>query len=95
MKIHKKIYNKLFQKIKFADELARSQSVDIIESEIIQLEYIFSVLAFGSFVGIPSPPMQITFELLSLSEDSISLLISRINSSNEPLSELASIFRVD
>ncbi len=95
MKIHKQIYNKLSKKLKLADEIARSKSVDIIESEIVQLEYIFSVLAFGSFVGIPSPPMQITLELLPLSEDSIQLLISRINTSNEPLSELASIFRVD
>lgn len=95
MKIHKQIYNKLAQKLKLADEIARSKSVDIIESEIVQLEYIFSTLAFGAFVGIPSPPMQITLDLLPLSEDSIQLLINRINTPNEPLSELASVFRVD
>ena len=95
MKIHKIIYNKLSKKIKVADEIARSKSVDIIESEIVQLEYIFSILAFGAFVGIPSPPMQITLDLLPLSEDSIQLLINRINTPNEPLSELASVFRVD
>jgi len=95
MKIQNQIINKLKKKIKVADEIARSKSVDIIESEIVQLEYVFSILAFGSFIGIPSPPMQITLDLLPVSEDSIQLLINRINASNEPLSELASVFRID
>ena len=95
MKIQNQIINKLKKKIKVADEIARSKSVDIIESEIVQLEYVFSILAFGSFIGIPSPPMQITLDLLPVSEGSIQLLINRINASNEPLSELASVFRID
>ena len=40
-------------------------------------------------------PIQITFDLLPESEKSIEFLINRINTQTEPLSELASIFRID
>lgn len=91
----KKIRNSIKEKINTADEIARSKSVDLIESEITQLEYVFSTLAFGQFLGIPSLPTQIMFDLLPDSGKSINLLISRMNTQNEPLAELASIFRID
>ncbi|MCB0730375.1 MAG: hypothetical protein KDC88_05015 [Ignavibacteriae bacterium] len=90
-----KIKDYIIGKIHLADEIARAKSVDIIESEITQLEYIFSVLTFGEFLGYPSVPSQIMFELLSESEDSINLLLDRINTQNEPLAELISTFRID
>lgn len=91
----KKIRNNLNKKIKIADEVARSKAVDIIENEIIQLEYIFSILAFGQYIGLPSSPTQISLDLIPASEKSLNLLISRISTQNEPIAELASVFKVD
>lgn len=93
--MYKKIKNSIKDKIKTADEIARSKSADIIESEIVQLEHVFSTLVFGQFIGIPSLPSQIMFDLLPESEKSIQLLISRMSTQNEPLAELASVFRID
>ncbi|MCB0750670.1 MAG: hypothetical protein KDC52_04285 [Ignavibacteriae bacterium] len=90
-----KIIKSIKSKINIADEIAKSKSVDILESEITQLETVFSTLVFGNFVGIPTTPIQITFDLLAESEKSIEFLINRINTQTEPLSELASIFRID
>jgi hypothetical protein len=90
-----KLKHYIVSKIHIADEIARAKSVEIIESEVTQMEYIFSVLTFGQFIGYPSVPSQIMFELLSESENSINLLIERMNTQNEPLAELASIFRID
>jgi hypothetical protein len=91
----KKFFQYIKNKLSLAEEISRSNSVDIIESEILQLEHVFSLLAFGQFVGVPSLPSHILFSILPESQKSISLLINRMNTQNDPLSELASIFKVD
>ena len=91
----KNFINTVKQKIKTADEIARSHSTDILESEITQLETVFANLVFGNFIGIPSAPIQISFDLLSEAEDSIEFLTNRMIVQNDPLGELASIFRID
>ncbi len=91
----KKFINIIKQKIRTANKIARSQSTDILESEITQLESVFANLVFGNFIGIPSAPVQISFDLLSESEASIEFLINRMIIQNDPLGELASIFRID
>jgi hypothetical protein len=91
----KTIRKYLTKKLKLVDEIRRNKSVDIIESEIVQLEHIFSILAFGQFIGIPSSPTQISLDLLPVSEKSVALLVSRMSAQNEPLAELASVFRID
>jgi len=91
----KKIINIVKQKTKIADEIARSHSTDILESEITQLESVFANLVFGNFIGIPSAPIQISFDLLSEAEESVEFLINRMIIQNDPLGELASVFRID
>ena len=59
-----------------------------------ELEHIFALLVQGAFVGIPSPPMQISLELLPLMEREMMLMMKKIDTANEPLSHLFSIFDV-
>lgn len=77
-----------------ADEVARSKAVTSIEAECEELEYIFALLVQGSFVGIPSPPAQLSLDLLPLMETDLMLLLERMNTSNEPLSRLFSVFDI-
>lgn len=91
----KSIKNFIRNKIRLADQAAKSQSVDLIESEISQLESIFANLVFGSFIGMPSAPIQISFDLLSEGKESIELLVNRMIIQNDPLAELASVFKID
>lgn len=91
----KSILNFIKQKILIADIAAKSKSVDLIESEIIQLESIFANLVFGYFIGIPSAPIQISFDLLSVGNEPVEFLINRMIIQNDPLAELASVFRID
>ena len=51
------------------DEAARQKAVDVLEAELGELENIFGLLVLGSFVGLPSPPMQISLDLLPEMED--------------------------
>jgi hypothetical protein len=77
-----------------ADEVARNKAVGTIEAELEELEYIFAILVQGAFIGMPSPPVQISMDLLSLMEKDLILLLERVNTSNEPISKLFSVFDI-
>ncbi len=77
-----------------ADQVARSRAVNTIEAECEELEYIFALLVQGSFVGLPSPPAQLSLDLLPLMEKDLQLLLERMNTSNQPLSRLFSVFDI-
>lgn len=77
-----------------ADEVARSKAVGSIETELEELEHIFGLLVLGSFVGIPSPPMQISLDLMPLMEKELILMLEKVDTANEPLSQLFSVFEI-
>ncbi len=77
-----------------AENAARHKAVDAVEEELEELEYIFALLTQGTFIGMPSPPAQISMDLLPLMEKDLILLLKRINTTNEPLSRLFSVFDV-
>lgn len=77
-----------------ADEVARSKAIQTIEAEAEELEYIFALLVQGTFIGMPSPPVQICMDLLPMMENDLILLLERVNTANEPLSRLFSVFDI-
>lgn len=77
-----------------ADEVARGKAVETIEAELEELEYIFALLVQGSFIGMPSPPVQLSMDLLPMMEEDLVLLLERVDTSNEPLSRLFSVFDI-
>jgi len=77
-----------------ADEVARSKAIGTVEAELEELEYIFAVLVQGTFIGMPSPPVQISMDLLPLMEKDLILLLERVDTANEPLSRLFSVFDI-
>ena len=77
-----------------ADQVARDKAVSAIEPELEELEHIFTLLVQGAFAGIPSPPMQISLDLLPYMEKDIMLMTEKIDTANEPISHLFSIFDI-
>lgn len=92
------LVNRILQRLKdiwqTADEVARTKAVDRIEDELEELEYIFAVLTQGSFIGMPAPPVQISMDLLPDMEKELVLLLDRVETANEPLSRLFSVFDI-
>ena len=86
-------------KIKFffksLDEIYRSKSTDILEWEAEELENIFALLVLGVFVGIPSPPIHITIELLPDMEREFNIMLEKVSTAHDPLGELFSVLNVD
>ena len=66
--ILKFIKNKIFSTFKAADDVMRGKAVETIEYEVEELDNIFGILVLGAFIGIPSPPIHITMELLPIME---------------------------
>jgi len=77
-----------------ADEIARNKAVGSVEAELEELEYIFALLVQGAFVAMPSPPVQVCMDLLPMMEKDLALLLERIDTANEPLSRLFSVFDI-
>jgi hypothetical protein len=76
-------------------ELFRSQAVETIEAECGELEHIFTILAMGTLLGIPSSPMPLTFALLPHMEDEIMSLLAKTDTAGNPLSHLFSVLKVN
>ena len=80
---------------KTLDEVYRSKSTDILEWEAGELENIFALLVLGAFVGIPSPPIHITIELLPDMEREFTIMLEKVSTAHDPLGELFSVLNVD
>lgn len=80
---------------KTGDEMARGKAVDTIESELEEMENIFGILVLGSFIGLPSPPMQVSLDLMPYMERELILMLQKVDTANAPLSELFSVFDID
>jgi hypothetical protein len=81
-----KIFAKTFVRVQ------RDKATEYMEYELKELENLFIILIFGSFIGVPSPPSPILFELLPLLEDEINLMLVRADSSQDALADMVSIF---
>ncbi len=90
----RKLRDKLKQNWKLYDEAVKNTAVESIEFELGEMENIFGLLVLGSFVGLPSPPMQITLELLPEMEQHLTLMLNKVDMANEPVSNLFSVFDV-
>ena len=73
----KTIKNKIISTFKVADDVMRGKAVETIEYEVGELDNIFAILVLGAFIGIPSPPFQITLELLPEMEKELEIMLLR------------------
>jgi hypothetical protein len=67
-----------------------NKATDILEFELLELRNIFALLLFGSFVGMPAPPVHITLQLLPYAEKEVQLMLRRVNVAHDALAEVVS-----
>lgn len=92
--IIKKLKAKIISFWEIADEVARGKAVNTIEVEVEELENIFGLLVLGSFIGFPSPPMQISLDLMPLMEKELILMLEKVDTAHEPIAQLFSVLDV-
>jgi len=72
-------------------EVNRAKATGIIEYEVKQMENIFSLMVCGSFIGMPSPPVHITLQLLPLMNREVMQLFDSITTAKDALGELSEV----
>lgn len=77
------------------DAVGRGRAVDVIEHEIEELENIFALMVLGAFVGLPSPPIQITLDLMPHMERDLHLMLEKVSTAHDPLGDLFSVLSID
>ena len=88
--LNKKIrYIKAFAK--GVDMANRHKATDQIEYEAREMEHMFTLILFGDAVGLPSPPIAVTMELLPIMKDEYERMVLRATQTGNGLSEIASI----
>jgi len=92
--LHKKLLKKIRQSWLFYKEASQNTAVETLEYELGEMENIFGLLVLGSFIGFPSPPMQITLDLLPEMEKHFVLMLNKVDTAQSPISELLSTFDV-
>ena len=90
-RIFRFIKMRIKQAFKLVDAYMRSGAVDTLEFETVELENVFALLVLGSFIGLPSPPLQVTLELMPEMEGHLLLMLRKVDTAAGPLSDLASI----
>jgi len=65
------------------------KATELLEFELLEMQNIFTLLLFGSFTGMPSPPVHITLQLLPLMPAELELMYERISVAHDALSEVA------
>jgi len=87
--------NKIVSAFRIADEVMRGKAVEIIEYEVQELDNIFGILVLGAFIGIPSPPIHITMELLPIMEKEFEIMLEKVSTAHDPLGDLFSVLDID
>ena len=90
----KKLFQKILKGWHLYKEAAQETAVETLEMELGEMENIFGLLVLGSFIGFPSPPMQITLDLLPKMEQHFLLMLNKVDMAQSPISDLLSTFDV-
>ena len=89
------IKKQIVEAFKISDEVMRGKAVDTIEHEVAELDNIFGILVLGAFIGIPSPPIHITMELLPMMDKEFEIMLDKVLTAHDPLGHLFSVLGID
>jgi hypothetical protein len=87
--------DKIVSAFNVADEVMRSKAVETIKYEVEELDNIFAILVLGAFIGIPSPPIHVTMELLPEMEKELEIMLAKVSTAHDPLGDLFSVLDID
>ncbi len=90
----KRILQRLGKTWSLYKDASAEAAVEALEMELSEMENIFGLLVLGSFIGFPSPPMQITLDLLPEMEKHFMLMLNKVDMAQSPISDLLSTFDV-
>jgi hypothetical protein len=89
------IKDKIRSAFKVTDEVMKGKAVETLEYEVEELDNIYAILVLGAFIGIPSPPIHITMELLPEMKNEFHIMLEKVSTAHDPLGDLFSVLDID
>jgi hypothetical protein len=89
-----KIFTILEQKWKAFDRFHKDKAIEPHKRELEELQNIFALLVCGNAIGFPFAPLHIQAELLPFLEPEMDIMYRKIDTSNDALAELFSVFDI-
>lgn len=83
---------KIKKMLQTAGEINRYKATEALEWELEELQNVFALLISGIFIGYPSPPTHITLELLPYINTELQIMLNKVDTANDPMGELFSLF---
>jgi hypothetical protein len=73
----------------------RVKATDMLTFEVNEMENLFAILLFGSFMGLPAPPAAMAIELLPYMEKELRLMVSRADFAKDAICSIMDMLHVD
>jgi hypothetical protein len=89
-----RLLNNILKFFEGVQEGFKSKSVEFIRVEKRELENVFSLLLFGSYIGMPAPPTFLSLELLPYVARELYVLGTTAERSDDPLGQIAEFFEI-
>jgi hypothetical protein len=91
----RKVFAALKKFFCYLGSVNRLKATDMLVFELNELENIFTILVFGSFIGLPAPPAAMAIELLPYMEDELRLMVSRADFAKDATASIMDMLHVD
>lgn len=78
-----------------SSEYFKYQSISSLEGEYSEMLNLFSLLIFGSFVGLPSPPTSVAMRVLPYSLEELIHLVGKSKRIDDQLGDLFDILNAE
>ena len=78
-----------------AEGLRRSYQNGPRTIDVLRGVAVLGILVLGAFIGIPSPPIHITMELLPLMDKEFDIMLDKVLTAHDPLGHLFSVLGID
>ncbi len=95
MKHIKSLFSLFHENLKGIEDGVREESVEFIEFERRELENIFALLLLGSYIGLPSPPSDLSIRLMPYMIREMMVMNRRSEQMNDIFGEVMGTFDID
>jgi hypothetical protein len=91
----KKICAVIKKLVNYISTVNRIKATDMLIFEVNEMENLFTILLFGSFMGLPAPPAAMAIELLPYMEKELRLMVSRADFAKDAICSIMDLLHVD
>lgn len=94
LNLTKSLMQKLNSSLKSIQNIQNNKATEILEKEVEELQYIFTLLSLGNLIGYPGAPLFLTYDLLPYMTEELEIMLDKVTQTHDPLAQLFSTFDI-